>query len=155
MPEKNSTCDLSMCREIGKNCALFNLRKASRAITQVYEASMKSSGILPTQFTLLVATRAMQPVSMSKLAEALVMDRTTLTRNLKPMQREGWVKVAPGREDKRSREVSLTKTGLNQLERAVPLWQEAQLRVTQALGDSRLERMLQDLTAAVDVAVTS
>jgi DNA-binding MarR family transcriptional regulator len=71
------------------------------------------------------------------------------------MQREGWVRVAPGREDKRSREISLTKKGVKQLEQAVPLWQEAQRRVTQALGDSRLERMLGDLTAVVDVAVTN
>jgi DNA-binding MarR family transcriptional regulator len=154
MRSKSPVCDLKLCQEIGRNCAVFNLRKASRAITQLYEESMKSSGILPTQFTLLVATRAMEPVTMSKMAEALVMDRTTLTRNLKPMEREGWVKVEPSREDKRSREIRLTKRGVKQLEQTVPLWQEAQQRVTQALGDSRLERMLQDLTAVVDAAVT-
>lgn len=149
MTEQNTTCDLKQCREIGQTCAVFNLRKASRAVTQVYEEIMKPSGILPTQFTLLVATRAGGPVTISKLAEVLVMDRTTLTRNLKPLEREGLLSVVPGRDDRRSREVRLTSKGMERLEQALPLWQEAQRMIKQSLGASRLERMLGDLTAVV------
>ncbi len=86
---------------------------------------MKPSGVLPTQFTLLVATRALGPVAISKMAEVLVIDRTTLTRNLKPLEREGLLSVVPGKEDQRSREVSLTSKGLKRLEQTLPLWQEA------------------------------
>jgi len=116
---------------------------------------MKTSGILPTQFTLLVATRARGPITISNMAEVLVMDRTTLTRNLKPLEREGLVSVAPGKDDQRSREVSLTSKGLKQLEQAFPLWQEAQRRIKSALGASRLDRMLDDLTAVVDATGAS
>jgi DNA-binding MarR family transcriptional regulator len=98
-------------------------------MTQLYEEIMKPSGVLPTQFTLLVVIRAMGPVAISKMAEVLVMDRTTLTRNLKPMQREGWVSVRPSRQDKRAREVNLTEKGLQHLELALPLWHEAQQRI--------------------------
>lgn len=115
---------------------------------------MKPSGILPTQFTLLVATRALGPVTITKMAEALVMDRTTLTRNLKPMEREGLLSVAPGMDDHRSREVCLTRKGQKKLEQALPLWKEAQRQMQQALGVSRLDRMLGDLTAVVDTTAT-
>lgn len=154
MAKQNISCDLKQCREIEQTCAVFNLRKASRVVTQLYEEIMKPSGILPTQFTLLVATRALGPIAISKMAEVLVMDRTTLTRNLKPLEREGLLSVAPGKDDQRSREVSLTSKGLKKLELALPLWKEAQHRIKQALGVSRLDRMLGDLTAVVDTTGT-
>jgi DNA-binding MarR family transcriptional regulator len=155
MAKQNASCDLKQCQEIGQTCAVFNLRKASRAVTQLYEEIMKTSGILPTQFTLLVVTRAHGPITISNMAEVLVMDRTTLTRNLKPLEREGLVSVAPGKDDQRSREVSLTSKGLQRLEQALPLWREAQRRIKHALGANRLDRMLDDLTAVVDAAGAS
>ena len=154
MRVKTPTCDLRMCQEIGQSCAMFNLRKASRALTQLYEEIMKPSGVLPTQFSLMVVTRAMEPVAISKMAQVLVMDRTTLTRNLKPLEREGWVRVKPGRQDRRAREVSLTKKGVKHLEQALPLWNEAQRRIRDSLGNSRLDRMIEDLTAVVGAAAT-
>ncbi|MET0071197.1 MAG: MarR family transcriptional regulator [Candidatus Thiodiazotropha sp.] len=155
MKEKDNLCDLKMCREIGQSCAMFNLRKASRALTQLYEEILKPSGVLPTQFTLLVVTRAMEPVAISRMAEVLVMDRTTLTRNLKPLEREGWVSVRQSRRDKRTREVHLTKKGMRHLEQALPLWREAQQRVRESLGNSRLDRLIEDLTAVVSSVATT
>lgn len=155
MPENKLNCDIGMCQGIGQTCVMFNLRKASRALTQVYEEVMKPSGILPTQFTLLVVTRGMGPVAISRMAEVLVMDRTTLTRNLKPLERDGLVTVKPSRHDKRTREVNLTKKGVKQLELAVPLWREAQQKINASLGGERLDRMLEDLTAVVSSAATT
>lgn len=155
MLEKKLNCDLSMCQGIGQTCVMFNLRKASRALTQVYEEVMKPSGILPTQFTLLVVIRGMGPVAISRMAEALVMDRTTLTRNLKPLERDRLLTVKPSRHDKRTREVNLTKKGVKHLELAVPLWQEAQQKIEASLGGERLDRMLEDLTAVVSSAATT
>ncbi|PVV16792.1 MAG: hypothetical protein B6D77_00495 [gamma proteobacterium symbiont of Ctena orbiculata] len=152
MPVKNLNCDLQMCQEIGQTCAMFTLRKATRALTQVYEEIMKPSGILPNQFTLLVVIRAMGPVAITRMAEVLVMDRTTLTRNLKPLERDGLVTVKPSRHDKRSREVNLTKKGLKHLVQAVPLWREAQQKIRASLGGNRLDRMIADLTAVVGSA---
>ncbi len=149
MTKKNTNFNLDRCQEIGRVCAVFNLRKASRAVTQLYEDIMKPSGVLPTQFTLLATTRAMGPVSISRMAKALVMDRTTLTRNLKPLEREGLLIVVPVKDDQRSREVSITSKGMKQLEQAIPFWQEAQNITKKALSTSRLDRMLGDLKAAV------
>ncbi|MCM8919110.1 MAG: MarR family winged helix-turn-helix transcriptional regulator [Candidatus Thiodiazotropha sp.] len=152
MKNKKSICDLEQCQEIGQTCAVFNLRKASRAITQLYEEMLRPSGILPTQFTLLVAVRGMGPIAISKLADQLVMDRTTLTRNLKPLERDGLLRVIPGMQDQRSREVKVTQKGINQLGIALPLWRDAQRKIRKALGDSRLDRMLDDLSAVVEAA---
>lgn len=152
MNGRHRSCDLEQCREIAQTCTVVNLRKASRAVTQLYEEVMRPCGLLPTQFTLLVAVRRCEPVGISTLAEALVMDRTTLTRNLKPLERDGFLVVSPGKDDQRSREVRLTSKGLDQLEQALPLWKEAQRRIREMLGSGRLERLLGDLAAAVSAA---
>lgn len=151
MASIKTSCDLNKCMEIEQTCAVFNLRKASRVVTQLYEEITRPSGVLPTQFTLLVVARALGPIAISRMAEILHMDRTTLTRNLKPLERDGLLAVNPVAGDRRSREVSLTRKGLERLERALPLWQEAQERVTQALGAERLKRMLNDLRVLVEV----
>jgi DNA-binding MarR family transcriptional regulator len=152
MKAQTMTCDLKRCRQIGETCVLFNLRKASRAITQLYEEIMKPSGLLPTQFTVLVAIRYRGPIVISGLAEVLAMDRTTLTRNLKPLEREGLVAVVSGRHDRRSREVSLSDKGLKQLEQALPLWQEAQNRIEQALGPPLFDQILDDMRVVTKAA---
>ncbi|MCU7866620.1 MAG: MarR family transcriptional regulator, partial [Candidatus Thiodiazotropha sp. (ex Lucinoma borealis)] len=100
----------------------------------------------------LVAVRGMGPIAISKLADQLVMDRTTLTRNLKPLERDGLLSVIPGVQDQRSREVKVTQKGINQLGIALPLWRDAQRKIRKALGDSRLDRMLDDLSAVVEAA---
>jgi DNA-binding MarR family transcriptional regulator len=151
MAKQNTTLDLKQCMDIGQTCTVFNLRKASRVVTQLYEEIMKPSGILPTQFTLLVASRAWGPITISSMAEALVMDRTTLTRNLKPLERDGLLSVSPGKVDQRAREVSLTSKGLKQLKQALPLWNEAQRKIKQSLGATRLDNLLGNLDAVVNI----
>ena len=79
--------------QVVSSCACFNLRKASRVVTQHFDEILKPSGLLITQFTILVAIAMAKSGTINELAERLVMDRTTLTRNLKPMEREGWLKV--------------------------------------------------------------
>ena len=155
MVKKDTKSVLKQCQEIGQTCAVFNLRKAARTVTQLYEEAMKPSGILPTQFTLLVATRVRGPITISSMAEVLVMDRTTLTRNLKPLEREGLLSVSPGKDDQRAREVSLTSKGLKQLKQALPLWNEAQRKIRQSLGTSRLDQLLGDLNAVVGITGSS
>ncbi len=145
MTKLNARFDLNHCDEIGKVCTVFNLRKASRAVTQLYEEIMRPSGTLPTQFTLLAATRAMGPVTISRMAKELVLDRTTLTRNLKPLERKGLLVVVCVKDDQRSREVSLTSKGIRKLEESIPYWIDAQNKTRQALGSERLDRMIADL----------
>jgi DNA-binding MarR family transcriptional regulator len=135
-------------------CTCFNLRKAARAVTQLYDEFLRPSGLRATQFSLLMLIRGLGPIRITELAEEAVMDRTTLKRNVDLLQREGLVRVQPG-EDARSREVSLTAAAEQRLARALPLWQRAQAHVSHELGKGRTERLLADLSAAVDTAERS
>ena len=134
----------------GRACACFNLRKATRMVTQLYDEALKPAGIRATQLTVLAATRSAGPISVNRLAERIVMDRTTLTRNLKPLERDGLLTVRPG-DDLRVREVSLTAKGRKTLDRAIPLWERIQARLREQLGDARVDRLLVDLQATAEV----
>ncbi len=135
-------------RDAGRACACFNLRRATRMVTQLYDKALKPAGIRATQFTVLVAIGSGGPISVNQLADRIVMDRTTLTRNLKPLEREGLIAVRPG-DDLRVREVSLTAKGRKTLERSYPLWERVQARLREQLGDSRVDKLLVDLQATV------
>lgn len=150
MIKQKSKTDASRRKEFGLTCVVYNLRRTSRAVTQLYEEHLKPSGLLPTQFTLLAAVRVMGPVQMSIIAEELVLDRTTLTRNIRPLEREGLVSIISAKGDQRMREVSITNKGLKKLEQAIPCWQEAQDLTMKMLSANRVGRMLSDLRAIVD-----
>lgn len=140
----------SIALDTGQVCACFNLRKTARAVTAVYEKIMKPSGLKATQFTVLAATTAAEPVTIKDLAALLVMDRTTLARNLKPLERLGFIRIEPG-EDRRERYLSLTPEGQTALGRAYPLWEKAQEEMKRLLGNERLHGLLAilELTAGV------
>ena len=99
------------------SCTCLNLRKATRAVTQFYENLLEPTGLKITQLPILAEAATLGPVTMTKLSERLVMDRTTLTRNLQPLVRMGFIKVRAG-EDRRARLVSVTQEGLEALEGA-------------------------------------
>ena len=119
-------------------------------MTQLYDEMLRPSGLKSTQFTLLTAIRLNEPVTIKGLADGIAMDRTTLTRNLRPLEKKGWIEITPGR-DRRVREVSVTAEGRHALERAFPLWRQAQAQVAERVGEERLGRMIGDLAAAVEV----
>jgi DNA-binding MarR family transcriptional regulator len=144
------TLDTPMLLE-AYGCACFNLRKATRAMTQLYDDALRPAGLRCTQFSLLTLLKASGTVSMTRLAEDAVMDRTTLARNLEVLQRDGLVRIRPG-EDARVREIELTRAGVAKLEEAFPLWREAQRTVRKGLGPGRLSRLLADLSLAVSAA---
>jgi DNA-binding MarR family transcriptional regulator len=137
--------------EVARSCACFNLRKAARAVTQHYEAALEPTGILATQMSVLVALSLAEQAPLSRVADGLVMDRTTLTRNLRPLHRRGWVRIEPG-DDRRERMLSLTRSGRAALDRALPLWQQAQARLLAHIGDARLARLLMDLRGLTSAA---
>jgi len=129
-------------------CAHANLRKAMRVVSQAYDAALKPSGLRATQFTLLAVLTHKGKIPLTKLSEILVMDRTTLTRNLKPLLAKGWLEI--GREkDERIRLISITEPGRTIMAEATPLWLEAQTRVTVELGQMRLTGLIDDLNALV------
>jgi DNA-binding MarR family transcriptional regulator len=126
------------------NCACFNLRKVTRAVTQLYDEMLRPAGLRATQFSLLVAVRMAGPVGVTRLAEITVMDRTTLTRNLELLQKQGLIEVAVG-TDRRSRIVTITAQGNAAIAQAMPFWKKAQLHVVNSLGQERWADMLMDL----------
>ncbi len=135
-------------------CLCFNLRKAARAVTQLYDAALEPAGLRATQFSLLAVLDrrdGRDAVTITDLARAMVMDRTTLTRNLRPIEKQGLVAIAPG-DDRRTREVRLTQRGRTALTRATPRWRHAQTRMLDALGDRRARRLLGELSGAIDAA---
>ncbi len=133
------------------NCACFNLRKAARAVTQLYEEILRPTGLRATQFSLLVATKLFGPITVTRLAEMGVIDRTTLTRNFKPLVKQGYIEVVLGK-DRRTRVVSLTGRGREALRKALPLWKKAQARVVKELGQERWSSLQSNLREVVSLA---
>lgn len=129
-------------------CAGFNLRKASRAVGQFYDEILRPAGIRGTQYSLLVAIKLNGPVLVTKLAEDVVMDRTTLTRNLEILGKQGLVNVSSG-DDRRTRMVTISKQGLAVLTEAYPLWEQAQAKIRENMSPDHLAELLAGLSALV------
>lgn len=125
-------------------CTSFNLRKAARAVTQFYDDALKDSGLKSTQFSLLAAASVAGSMPITRLAEEMAMDRTTLTRNLRPLETEGLLQIESG-SDRRVRNVTVTPEGEALLERAAPMWREAQTTMIDKLGDERWGELLRQL----------
>ncbi len=130
------------------SCVCLNLRGAARAVTKLYDEILKPSGLKATQFSVLAVIAQVGPASMSVISRILVMDRTTLTRNLKPLLKRRLVKMSKG-EDRRQRTIALTQNGKTALARALPLWKKAQDQVVTGLGQARWRGMAQLLGETV------
>lgn len=122
-------------------------------VTQHFDDIMQASGLRVTQFSVLVVIAWYGTPTISELAEALVMDRTTLTRNLKPLEEQGLVKSMPG-ADRRTRAIDLTAKGHKVLTKALPFWRKAQAGVVRYVGDTRFARILADLRSIEKIAAT-
>ena len=130
-------------------CTCFKLRRLTRRVTAVYDRALSAAGMRVTQYSLLSNLRGSQGVSMSQLAEMLDMDRTTLTRNLRPLVEAGWVKVKRSSDDARVRTVSLTVAGAEQWQTARLYWRQAQDEVDATIGAANLNGLHQMLDAYV------
>jgi DNA-binding MarR family transcriptional regulator len=126
-------------------CACGRLRRAARALTQLYDDAMTSAGLRVTQFSLLRTLARSGPLRISELAAAQLLDRTALSRNLDPLLERGLVKVARGR-DARTREIALTRAGETALRAATPRWRRAQAQVAKRLGGAKLETLIATLS---------
>lgn len=133
-----------------ENCVCFNLRRVSRAVTQFYDAELRRHGIRPTQTPILTALAAKSSWNMEDLSAVLGMERTTLVRNLRPLQREKWVAVAGGGRGSKVA-LSITARGRQELEKFAPAWRSAQRAIVQTLGEERWSSVLADLERATSV----
>ncbi|MDR3387061.1 MAG: MarR family winged helix-turn-helix transcriptional regulator [Rudaea sp.] len=118
----------------------MNLRRAARAISHLYDEAIASSGLKVTQFSLLRAVARNEPVAISVLAGEMELDRTTLARNLAPLERERLVVRSAGR-DRRITEVRLSAAGRAAIQRALPLWKTAQAQVRKQLGREQVAQL--------------
>ena len=133
------------------DCACSNLRKATRAVTRLFDEALRPAGLRATQFSVLQATAQLEPVTVTRLADVTVTDRTTLTRNLKLLERQGLIRIEAG-ADRRERAASLTRSGRDALRRAYPRWQRAQAQVVAGLSEARWHGLLAGLAAVVSLS---
>lgn len=127
----------------GAGCTCFKLRSLARRVTQLYDHTLAPAGLKVTQYSLLAHVRRRAPraaPTMSELAQALFTDRTTLTRNLKPLVERGLVEIGHG-ADARSKAVTITTRGEAVFQAARPLWKQAQLRLRGVAGDAQVEAL--------------
>lgn len=149
MMSKSKSIDLkAAAREAGQFCACLAVRQASRMITKAYEEALRPTGLKATQFTMLSATTiADGKISLTDLAAALGMDRSTFSRNLGPLERQGLVELCDDGHG-RARSVRLTEAGATLYAEAVPLWRSAQAELKQALGEDGWQAFHAQMSAA-------
>jgi len=142
--------DKAACADAARVCACFNLRKASRAVSKLFDDTLQPIGLRSTQFVTLLAIHVNEPIGLSALAREMVADRSTLTRNLNVLEREGMLKQKPARG--RAHLYALTDKGRRVLIEGIPLWEKAQTRFVDQLGQKNWSGMLGGLEAAVNAA---
>ncbi len=133
-------------------CVSNNLHRTTRAISRIYAEEMKSCGIKRSQFAILAHLEHLGVVQLTELADIMIMDRTTLSRNLKPLHSNGLVHINVSPTDARARELSLSKEGKAKFREAYKLWKKAQRRVLTLFGEENwvaLEETLVELRHSV------
>jgi DNA-binding MarR family transcriptional regulator len=136
------------------DCICVNLRRAARAMTALYDDALAPAGIKVTQFSLMRAIERNEPASIGVLSDELDLDRTTLARNLNPLQRDRLIELAAG-SDRRVTEVRLTRKGRAAIARALPLWHRAQLEIGSHFAPSRVAQLREIAAEAAALASTS
>lgn len=117
-------------------CHCFSMRKATRAISQLYDDRLAPTGLRITQFLSLATINELKGISVNRLAEKLQIDRTTMSKNLLPLEREKLIEISRSAADARAKVIILTADGQARLREAVPLWREAQRHFEETLGAS-------------------
>jgi len=125
-------------------CTLNQLRKATRAVAKINDAALAPIHLKSTQFSLLVTLEKCGDIPLSELANRLVMERTTLTRNLKPLIEKGFIS-SKTEQDKRLRILSITLQGKQTLLEAEPLWRDAQLSLVNKIEKERWSTLINEL----------
>lgn len=141
MSDRVSKPNFAEVSQVPATCMGMHVRRASRIVTQVYDAALRPVGLGVNQFMLLSAIHLMGSAQITHLAQELFTDQTTLTRNLKLLEKRGLVTISPG-EDRRVKLASLTAEGESTLAQALPLWEQAQANVREHLGQQKWQTLL-------------
>jgi DNA-binding MarR family transcriptional regulator len=130
--EKKATFGMTLL--IRDHCLCLHTQRAARAMARRFDEALRPFGLKSGQFSLLVSLNRPEPPTLGAVASVLGMDRTTLTANLKPLERAGYLVVSPDAKDRRSRRLAITQAGLDLLERAVPVWDSTHEAIERGLG---------------------
>ncbi|MBU3146272.1 MarR family winged helix-turn-helix transcriptional regulator [Clostridium sp. CF012] len=138
-------CLISSTNKNTKSCACGNLRKTTRAITQFYDKMLKPTGLKSTQCLLLLDISLNENISVSSLGNILLMDQSTVTRNVKLLIKSGYIDIKKEEQDSRKKCITITNKGLKTLEVAIPLLKKAQNKIEDGIGKERIEELLNTL----------
>jgi DNA-binding MarR family transcriptional regulator len=127
------------------HCICLHAQRAARALARRFDKALKPFGITNGQFSLLMSLNRPEPPPLSAVADLLAMDRTTLTAALKPLERDGFLKVVPSEKDRRARLLLLTEAGLDVLARALPVWKSEHEALDKEMPQGDMDRLRQDL----------
>lgn len=134
-----------------QRCNCLALRQAARAATQLYDRHLAPAGVRTTQFSVLVNLGRLGPMTINGLAAEMVVDRTTLGRNILPLERDGLIAIRQGATDKRRKELELTAAGTERLRRAAKLWANAQKEFEAQFGVERAAGLRMELRAVAAI----
>jgi DNA-binding MarR family transcriptional regulator len=151
MSSKKSADNNKSMQRIGLECLGFNVRKTARVLAKAFDEALLPCGLKNTQFSILVGLHVRGPVNVQTFSNLLKMDRSTLTRNLGPLERKGLIRLTTG-SDRRSRSIALTDAGEELLQQAVPLWQQLQKRLVDGLGNDQADQLRTTLRNLTRVA---
>jgi DNA-binding MarR family transcriptional regulator len=130
-------------------CSCLALRQAARHVTQFYDQCLAPTGLRTTQYSILARLKRHGPMTINTLAAQLVMDRTTLGRNILPLERDGLIAIVKGASDRRQKALHLTDAGASRLRSAVPRWTAAQARFEESFEPARASELRALLAAVV------
>jgi DNA-binding MarR family transcriptional regulator len=134
-----------------EDCNCFAVRSAARHVSQFYDQLLMPVGLRTTQFSILAKLNRHGPLIINALAEQMVMDRTTLGRNILPLERDGLIQIRPVPADRRAKELHLTNAGDKRLQAGVKAWAHAQSQFEATFGAKRaaeLRAMLRSVVAS-------
>jgi len=133
--------------QVRDTCLCLHLQRAARAVARRFDEALRPLGLTNGQFSLLMSLNRPEPPAIGSVSALLAMDRTTLTANLKPLERRGLVRVKVDPADRRSRRLVLTSAGRTLLAAAVPVWKREHAVIDRLLGGSDADRLRADLRA--------
>jgi DNA-binding MarR family transcriptional regulator len=147
MSERISSTEYERVARLSSTCICNNLRRAARLVTNYYDKLLEPAGLRVSQATVLVVLYLGGVQTINEMAEKLELDRTTLTRNLKPLAQQGFLTIVPG-NDQRTRVVDLTPEGEAALLKVLPLWEQTQSYMVEGIGEANASLLLGQLSEA-------
>lgn len=144
---KDESLPYSETLRVRDSCLCLHVQRAARALARRYDEALRPLGLTSGQFSLLMSLNRPEPPSIGAVSSVLAMDRTTITANIKPLQRKGLLEVTVDPADRRSRRLLLTEAGRDLLVEAMPLWERTQEATRALVEEEDPERLCRDLRA--------